>query len=49
MSAVLAIKPMASARAATESSSTPGAIVIGSMPALRKSVSRAGEVLARTN
>ena len=49
MSEVLAISPIDSALAATASSSTCGAIVIGSMPALRSSVSRAGEVLARTN
>ena len=47
ISAVLEINPIAVARSATASSSTPGAMVTGSMPPARSNASRAGEVEAR--
>jgi hypothetical protein len=49
MSWALEINPMDSALAATASSSTPGEMVIGSMPPARSSDSLAGEVDARTS
>ena len=48
MSAVELINPISFALAATASSSTPGEIVIGSMPPARKRANRAGEVEAST-